>query len=332
MDHINYRTLIYQYFRGTISREGREKLFQWIHQSDENKAQFNAYKEIYELTNDIYPQNEPDTDATWENLKNKIEFESPQNKTLPLYKKPVINLILKVAAIVILVLGIGIILFPKKQQNTLIVSTNESKKMIVLPDSTQVWVNKETKLFYVNDFNNKRVIKLIGEGFFKVKKTNLKKPFIVNTPKGSVSVLGTSFLIKAFPDKYKTEEVYVKTGNVKYSSKKNHSHVILYPGDMGYTREGEDFNKTTNKDNNYLAWKTDTLVFDNQLHYIVNVLEDYFDIHIAIENPELLKYNFTGKFIDPELNDVFSVLSASMNLRIRYIDSKHYIITGEGKK
>ncbi len=328
MNQINYRTLIYHYFHGDISQEDKERLFEWIQESEKNKEQFEAYKEIYELTNDIYSFDAPPVESSWNHIKNKLNDGDTTNIIQPLHKKPLFKIIMKAAAVVILVIGIGLLFLNKNQEKMLIVSTTDAKKMMVLPDSSKVWVNNNTTLYYTGDFEKSRELELTGEAFFVVNKTKQMSSFIVNTPAGEVTVLGTSFLIKA--TKGETEAVYVNTGTVQYTSKQTKSKVILQQGDKGIIHKDKPVEKTTINDQNYLAWKTDTLVFDNQLKYITNVLEDYFDIHIYVENPKLLTYNFTGKFINPALEDVFSVLSAAMNLRIRCVDKTHYVITGEG--
>ncbi len=328
-DQINYRALIYQYFQGTISHEDKEHLFEWIRESNQNKEQFDAYKELYELTNDLYSFDEPNVHSSWNSFKEKRNIEDKTTCIRPLHKRPVFNIIMKIAAMIIIVFGIGLLFLHKNQEKKLIVSTTDEKKLLVLPDSSKIWMNNNTQLFYKSDFEQARELELIGEAYFVVNKTDDLSSFIVNTPAGKVKVLGTSFLIKA--ETGKTEAVYVNSGTVLYTSKHKKSNVILKPGDKGILKNGEPVEKTKINDQNYLAWKTDTLVFDNQLKYIVEVLEDYFDIRIDVENPELLTYNFTGKFINPELQDVFSVLSAAMNLRIKNADRNHYIITGEGK-
>jgi ferric-dicitrate binding protein FerR (iron transport regulator) len=328
-DQINYRALIYQYFHGTISHEDKEHLFEWISESNQNKEQFDAYKELYELTNEMYSFNEPNVHSSWNSFREKLNIEGKTTCIRPLHKRPVFNIVMKIAAMIILVFGIGLLFLHKNQEKKLIVSTTDEKKMVVLPDSSKIWINNNTKLLYKGNFEQARELELIGEAYFVVNKTDDLSSFIVYTPAGKVKVLGTSFLIKAYTGE--TEVVYVNSGKVLYTSQHKKSGVILRPGDQGTSKKGAPAEKTKINDQNYLAWKTDTLVFDNQLKYIVDVLEDYFDIHIDVENPELLTYNFTGKFINPELQDVFSVLSAAMNLRIKNADINHYIITGEGK-
>ncbi len=329
MEQINYRTLISHYFQGNISQEDEERLLEWIRESNKNKEQFEAYKEVYELTNDIYSIDSPNVESSWDHIKNKLNDSDTTNFIQPHHKRPLFNIIMKVAAIVIFVLGVGVLFLNKNQEKELIIATKDAKKMIDLPDSSKVWVNNNTTLYYTGDFEKSRTLILTGEAYFVVNKTEQKKSFIVKTPAGEVTVLGTSFLIKA--KNGKTETVYVNTGTVQYISKQTKSKVILQQGDKGIIHQDEHVEKATIKDQNYLAWKTDTLVFDNQLKYITEVLEDYFDIHIDVENPKLLTYNFTGKFINPEPEDVFSVLSAALNLRIKRVDKTHYVITGEGK-
>mgnify|MGYP000004802238 CR=1 FL=1 len=69
-----------------------------------------------------------------------------------------------------------------------------------LSDGTKVWLNSRTKIEYPAVFADKeRRIKLDGEAYFQVAQ-NIHKPFIVQTPKGNVEVLGTQFNVESYSD------------------------------------------------------------------------------------------------------------------------------------
>ena len=84
-----------------------------------------------------------------------------------------------------------------------------------LPDGSKVWLNANSELRYLSDFNaDTRTVELTGQGYFEVTK-NAHKPFIVKADKDySVEVLGTSFNVSAYKDESMIETTLVE-GSVK---------------------------------------------------------------------------------------------------------------------
>ncbi|WP_169924848.1 FecR family protein [Thermoflavifilum aggregans] len=74
------------------------------------------------------------------------------------------------------------------------------KSRLILPDSTEVWLNGDTRLYYSRQFGREtREVWLSGEAYFKVKH-DPSKAFIIHTTKMNIRVLGTEFNVKCYPD------------------------------------------------------------------------------------------------------------------------------------
>lgn len=74
-------------------------------------------------------------------------------------------------------------------QNRVIMG-KDSKGAVTLPDGTTVWLNAGSMLVYPDRFSdNKRSVKLEGEGYFEVVRDE-KAPFFVETDGMVVNVLG----------------------------------------------------------------------------------------------------------------------------------------------
>ena len=69
--------------------------------------------------------------------------------------------------------------------------------MLCMADGTKVILNADSKIRYPDRFaGDQRLVELEGEAFFEVRKDTLK-PFIVQTNRLKVRVLGTVFNLKA---------------------------------------------------------------------------------------------------------------------------------------
>lgn len=125
-----------------------------------------------------------------DDLWNKIDRAtqaSPQNRA----KRIPIRLILQYVAAACIGLLVFLTIFDPHER----ISTGNRQVLVTLPDGSSVNLNRQSSItFKKRGWTQNRVVQLEGEGFFSVRKGN---PFTVNTLKGQVKVLGTSFNVKA---------------------------------------------------------------------------------------------------------------------------------------
>ena len=75
---------------------------------------------------------------------------------------------------------------------------------VTLPDQTKVWLNNSSSLHYPTAFTGpERVVTLTGEAYFEVSRDH-SRPFRVKVSDITVNVLGTHFVVTAYPDEKKT--------------------------------------------------------------------------------------------------------------------------------
>lgn len=106
-----------------------------------------------------------------------------------------------VAAVFCLVFG-GVNLWnymDKQRVSYLVASTSYGeRKQVLLPDGTQLTLNSCSRVRYPDRFvGDERRVELEGEAYFRVHR-NEKQPFIVDTRRFDVCVLGTCFNVKSY--------------------------------------------------------------------------------------------------------------------------------------
>lgn len=167
--------------------------------------------------------------------------------------------------------------------------------VLTLSDGTQVWLNAESEIRYPIQFTgDKRVVYLEGEAFFTVT-PDKEKPFIVVSPKASVSVLGTEFNLRAYADEGNVQTTLV-TGSVIMQSEKYKQQIKLVPGEQG-TLDIKTGNLRKQEVDTYLysAWKDGRFVFRNtRLEDLFNILSRWYDLHVFYLNTEAKDIRFTG--------------------------------------
>ncbi len=150
---------------------------------------------------------------------------------------------------------------------------------ITLSDGTRVWLNSASSLTYAEVFNGKeRKVILSGEAYFEVSK-NEQQPFIVQTERAVVHVLGTDFNVNAYKDEQKVKATLVN-GSIRFSNAA--ATTLLSPGEQGIidgARQGIE-KKHVNV-NQEVAWKSGYFVFrNNTIHDIMRQIERWYDVEV----------------------------------------------------
>ena len=84
-----------------------------------------------------------------------------------------------------------------------------SKTSLVLPDSSLVWLNADSRIKYAENFGlHHRNIVLTGEAFFEVRKSSI--PFVISAQGVSIRVMGTAFNVKSYPHETTTETSLIR--------------------------------------------------------------------------------------------------------------------------
>lgn len=180
---------------------------------------------------------------------------------------------------------------------------------VMLPDGSLVKLNAESALTFYSAYNkNDRKVDLSGEAFFDVQKS--KKPFIVSTNDQRVTVLGTKFNIKAYPNELETTTKLLR-GSVKVNSRNSNREVLMKPGDQVVNKGDELLLTTTEKLK--VDWVDREFVFNEKpAEELMNDIARWYNVEVVFENPELKQKSFTGSISRyADFNKIIEVLSAT---------------------
>ena len=166
---------------------------------------------------------------------------------------------------------------------------------LTLADGTEVWLDAETEIRYPVQFTgDKRVVYLDGEAYFTVA-PDKNKPFTVVSTHASVSVLGTQFNFRAYPDERDVQTTLV-SGSVIMQSEKYKQQIKLVPGEQGVLEKNSA--KLMKQEVNtylYTAWKDGRFAFrDARLEDLFNILARWYDLSVFYQSPEAKDIRFTG--------------------------------------
>ncbi len=177
-----------------------------------------------------------------------------------------------------------------------------------LSDGTTVWLDAGSTLRYPTDFTgDTRSVLLSGEAYFDVA-SDPSKPFLVQAEYGQITVTGTAFNVRAWPNEQKMI-VSVAEGQVILTAKKDASSAVsINPGHTSSitVNSSPSTPRPTNVPR-HAAWIQRKAYFDNvPLRDILSQLERWYNVQCVLENAsvaqELLTVQLDGHSLDDALH------------------------------
>lgn len=297
-----------KYIRGEASSEERDQVVRWIDADAEHERQYHAMRKLYDVS-----------------LWNTDEV-SRQRRSLRL--RTFFREALKVAA----VLAVGFFAAqwwgakesePIEMQTIFVPAGQRAE--LTLADGTRVWLNSRSTLRFPNRFErDARTVELDGEGFFDVTRDE-SAPFTVETERYDIQVLGTEFNVKAYGESDFFETSLLE-GCVELRDANDLPLVRMKPNERVVAAHGT-LQKELITDMNYFRWREGLFCFDNEtIGDLIEKLQLYYDVHIVVKKPSLMKYRYSGKFrIKDGVEHVLKVLQLKHTFRYQIDDESNTI-------
>jgi len=324
----NHWILIQKFLRGHITDTEKEALEHWLNKEVKNRQKFDEIKEVWVLTK---RSDEPVYNLEDEKLKVLQLIQSSEKEPDDRKGKDGFKMysLLRVAAVILLMIVASFLTWmystdrSSSNLNGQILVSHDAVTKIDLPDSSIIYLNKESKVSFSQNASQRKV-ELHGEAYFEVEKG--ARPFIISVQDITVKVLGTSFNVKEL--KEGEIEVTVVSGKVEVSD--GQENIIIRAGELAIVdRLKKRMETSLNTNLNSISWKTRKMVFkDMELKNVIYALSEYYDITFQIKTPEILDCRFTGSFEKARLETVMEVLAYSLEFEYYYM-SDEYILSGK---
>jgi len=320
--------LIARYISGEASEKEKHELEQWMRNNEANKKYFEGIVFADKQAVSSHKIVKLNVDKAWDSVHQKMKANGQQTtsktkiRTMPLWAR------IAAAFVVITALSFFFIMQIEKNNSTIWADTFaavESVSSHVLPDSSKITLNSNTRLQVAKGYGKKeRRLELAGEAFFEVAH-NADKPFIVETSNALVKVTGTSFNIKNF-DADSLVEVYVKTGSVLFFTPENEG-ITLMAGETGiYNKNNGAFSKTQQSEPNTTAYANRVFVFYNtSLKELFRQITKVYGTEILFDKPEIAACTITVSFTDNDIETIVAVVTETLNLSYSFINGQYHI-------
>ena len=297
-----------------ISRHGRKAF------DDENE--WAAFRKIIDNSRDLKPPVNKTMEDSWNDLVNKIESRPQpvirENVTRPFYQRKIVKY-LSIAASILIAFALYAVFLANKP--TIYTTAKSEIKTITMPDNSVVTLNAESTLSFVKgNWMDNRSVSLEGEAFFDVKKGT---KFEVNSEVGKVTVLGTTFNIKARNTHF---EVSCFTGKVAVSLLNHPSEKVLSEGLATKIINQKLTDPFDFKRQNTVGWRYGEYYFEKQqLTEVFEEFERQFNVRLKV-NADIGSRVYSGYFSKTDMESALELICLPMNLEFEIQDNKTIVI------
>ena len=321
--------LLQKYIKGEASEAERKQVTLWLMESPENTKRYRAERKLFEslLWKEAAKDEREKTRFHVMNQESK-----GKNKMIPV--RHFLREVCKVAAVVAVTL-MAVTWFTDKTPDNVVayqemVVPAGQRAELNLSDGTKVWLNSGSTLTFPTSFSDKvRQVTLDGEGYFEVTK-NAACPFVVETNKGNIRVLGTEFNVMAYHDN-DTWETSLLKGSVEIVNPDFEESVIRLEPNMKVSIRDNQFVKEDIGETSRFLWREGLLCFSNiSVKEMFQKVELYYGVTIQVNNERLLNKKYTGKFRTKDgVEHVLKVLQLNHDFTYTKNDENNTIIINQ---
>jgi len=306
MDENKTIRIIKKYLSGRFASETETNVQKWLIREKDQQLKEQA---SFDYWNNIAVEADKNTYESLSRVNKRIGYTGTQkySQRKLLHKK-----VWRVAAIFIpffLIAGAAVYFSWQKNDMTEIFVAYGDKKQLFLPDGSEIRINSGTTIQYPTAFNgDKRVVYLDGEASFLVVKDR-ERPFVVQTKRLSVRVLGTEFNVKAYADDEKIITT-LASGKIEVNTQTNESKVLKPKEQLVFNKKTSEIDITEIPETEIEGWLSGQLIFTEvNFDEIIRTLERRYDIVLENRISNLHSKQYTIKFLKNEsLPEILNIL------------------------
>ena len=324
MSLFDIKTLLEKYKTGTCTPEELEALEAWYEHWQHPDTEAVEWRTDEELTQELWQ------DFSEYRRRKDALFRNESGSWQTWWRA---------AAVVVPIIGIGALLwfsrpgakeYKPEPVLTVVPDKPDSKRFILLPDSSTVVLREGSSLVYSPSFKRAtREVTLKGEGYFNIH-SQPGQPFVIHSGKLITTVLGTAFNIKAYPDQ-SSVTVTVTRGKVKIEEEKSGKLLGVLQQDQQIVYENQTASTKTVKAAETVAWLKQGMSFDAvPFEDIAKKISEQYQVSIRFANGNLRHCRIRANFEGTEtLEEVLYILCTVGNTKY-VIEGNDVVIDGTG--
>lgn len=313
-------SLLPLYCEGMVTEDERRRVEEWLRESEEHRQIARQIEMLYMATDTLKVMEEVDTEKALSKVKGRMK----KRKEIEWW-----TWVQRVAAVLFLpLLGAYLVERYVQTDEVQMLEARTSPGMtakVVLPDSSVVHLNSDSRLRYPSSFRGRalRKVELQGEAFFDVQK-NPGQQFVVSTSReAQVKVFGTCFNVEAYEEDPDVTVTLVK-GSVgfNYPLEGVRKEVRLTPGEkLVYDSKTGKANLMKTSGEVETAWIDGKIILNNTpAREVLHILEKRYNVKFTVRPGIQLDGAFTGTFTNQRLERILEYFRIVEKIHWRYIN------------
>ena len=273
-----------------------------------------------------------EVDISFDEIHSRIKQYGRQSKMRRI--RQLSGMIQKVAAILLLpllILSVWLVMSRQHSSSVMMLATAKGEHThLFLPDSSEVWLNVDSRLEYSTDYNaTNRSLKLKGEAFFKVAKGK-KYPFTVDAKGFQVKAVGTEFTVSAYDDET-WASAFLKEGIVELSyfpEGEKKQKMRMKPGEEATIRLAEkSIHISQAGSENSIRWTTGELYFESEpFDQVFRKMERWYNVKIHYNLNEFTNETLTVNLKKGEsITRVFQIVDEAIGIKVKHNGGEYVI-------
>ncbi len=299
--------------------------------SSQNGISDGVLKRLWDASENYKQGYQPDVAAGLHAFKQRMAQESGEAQVVPM--RPKRGYLLRIAA-GLAILAIGVLVFKNQLASSdgpqAIHAPTDSTLEKTLADGSQIELNKSSVLSFDDEFaQQERRVKLAGEAFFDVKRDETK-PFIIEAAEAKITVLGTAFNVRAYPNEA-VVEVYVTEGSVSVEIAGAGKPMQLSKGDqLKFDRKASKIELLVDDAGIPAAWHSGVLSFKGKpIPVVLKGMERLYGVNFDLKTNQPSDCLQTLTVQEGELEEAIQALRLSCpNMRFEKAADNNYSVTG----
>jgi len=315
-----------RYLSGEMDKDEQAVFEKQVTETEENSKEIQDMKKQWKAISHLRETKNPDTGNAWNKLHTRFINENLIPIQVVALKKQIIPVLLRYAAIAIILVGVASIIYylsrdSKPTVEMVQVNTgNESNTLIkTLTDGSVIYLAQNSVFSFPKSFEStSRNVELTGEAFFDIA-SNPARPFIIETGEAIIEVLGTAFNVKT--NNGTNFELIVDRGKVKVTMKKNLAKSESVVAGESITAINNSLIKSKTNGSDMHAWYKKRMQFkDESLRNILSVLNRNFNTNFVTANQEIGNRKLTVTFSNETSETMTELICQALNLKSQTID------------
>lgn len=331
-----------RFLKGESTSDECTKWTQWSEQNDDHALMVKKGREL--LKSGVQSLPVPKVETELDRLMWRVDSQKRYRSYKEVRKRPKVAVWSAIGVAASILLVVGFFTRYTLQQDTGTNNNRETtityrtlntetgqKTSVQYSDGSKIVLNANSQLRLPDKSINSDTMEvwLEGEALFNITNNpESKRAFIVHTPDGDVSVLGTVFSVNTTKSR---SRVVLREGQVRVDVPKSNDreglNYIMNPGELAeFSSLMDKIKVNTVNALAYTSWSGDTLILDNTpLEELIDRIEFTYDVSVEVEDSDLLKQRLTGRLENTNIDFLLTGLAQVLDVNITKQERKVFI-------